>query len=278
MKARIFWIPYSIIISIVLISSLYLCKITMFDVIHQSSNNYGDIWVYEDILRQNRYLSFAPPNRGYEQSGMIINNPDYIKHDYTKLMLSALYINKNPSKILLIGFGAGSLARAINNLLPDSELDIVEINPALPQIAVDYFQYYGNRNTNIYIADGVEFIKNHGEYDMIFIDAFDEKYIPKEFLSQGFMKNLKKALNSNGIVSMNSFVNNQYEQLEDILFNKTFDSFINLQTAKDYGNRIRLAIHSKFKPQIKQVKENAEYWKEKFAKLNIEDKFLLSRF
>ena len=61
-------------------------------------------------------------------------------------------IKENPEKILMIGLGGATVAKALNILVPNARLDIVEINPAIPPIVADYFEFGETHKNHIFVA------------------------------------------------------------------------------------------------------------------------------
>ena len=45
------------------------------------------------------------------------------------MMLGALLLNPDPHSILIIGLGGGTLPRTLEKLLPQADIDVVEIDP-----------------------------------------------------------------------------------------------------------------------------------------------------
>ena len=58
----------------------------------------------------------------------------------------------------MIGLGGATVAKALNILVPNARLDIVEINPAIPPIVADYFEFGETHKNHIFLADGLEFV------------------------------------------------------------------------------------------------------------------------
>lgn len=50
-------------------------------------------------------------------------------------MMGALYLKPAPSKVLVIGLGGGTLPSALFRALPETDFDIVEIDPAVVRVA-----------------------------------------------------------------------------------------------------------------------------------------------
>lgn len=190
------------------------------------------------IVTQNSEFTYIVSNTNGNyciHSSMNNKNPYETSNNYEYYMLSGLLIKNQPENYLLIGFGGGYTAKLLLKLLPNINLDIVEYSDEMIHVGKKYFNFISSPNTNIYINDGVEYIKNLREkkYDIISIDAFNgDGYIPENFLTDSFFNKIKEHLTENGLLIINSI-------LESItvknLLEKIFDYFICITIA---GNKI----------------------------------------
>ena len=224
-------------------------------IIYQAENEFGPLWVDED--NNVRILTFVP-DFGVYQSIIRLDQPLIVQLDYIKFLLSGLFLNKAPDRILLLGLGGGTAARALNLVLPSSKLDIVEINPLIPQVAERFFLFKPNSNTKITVADGYSFVLNSvdSRYDLIILDAFDRDYIPAPFLTDKFVKNVKRILKKDGVVAVNTFLDSEFAETESRIYSEGFKSFFELT-----NNVSRVIIAKKGAlPSLSQVKEKASNW------------------
>ncbi len=260
------------IVLIVLIS-YHLPVTASSSIIYHTANNYGSKWVYE--TNNERCLSFLKPPSNIVQSCMKLGNPNLLVFDYSKMMLATLYLKPNPQKILIIGLGGGILPNALIKLLPSTQIDIVEVDKEVAAIAANYFLFKPTGNVKVFIEDGLEFVQKAKaeSYDLIFIDAFTEDYVPSSFLTLDFASNIKRILTKTGIVSVNGFgKKNKYYQLESELYKKTFNSTTNLTS----NNRVIIASNDPF-PSSSQIAQKAETWKTAFKEIGINTNWLLKK-
>ena len=122
--------------------------------------------------------------------------------------MSALIFSREPGSVLLIGLGGCSLVNFLLKALPSSLLDIVEIRQQVIDLSQEYFYLPAdNPNLRIYHAAGGEFIQHQGEhsksYDMIIVDAFDEKGPAASLLEKDFLFACRMRLNENGVFVIN---------------------------------------------------------------------------
>jgi spermidine synthase len=161
-------------------------------------------------------------------------------------------------------------------LLPSTQIDIVEVDKEVAAIAENYFLFKPTANVKVFIEDGLEFVQKAKaeSYDLIFIDAFTEDYVPSSFLTLDFASNVKRILTKTGIVSVNGFgKKNKYYQLETELYKKTFTNIINLTST----NRVIIATNEQL-PSSDQITQQANKWKAAFEEIGINTNWLRKKF
>ncbi len=122
---------------------------------------------------------------------------------------------KNVSEVniknsLYIGLGSGLGPKCIKDLYPSSEIDIVEINPDLIQMAREYgsedLKLLLSEN-NVFINDGRRFLsKTKDKYDLIQIGVFNAWCSGcGNLFTQDFFKLISTKLSYNGIATFNAY-------------------------------------------------------------------------
>lgn len=99
-----------------------------------------------------------------------------------------------PKSVLLLGLAGGSNARLINKYFPSAHITAVEIDPLMIDIGNKYFSLNKVKNMQIVIGDALNFanqMKPRESYDLILVDCFEGKYIPKKLEDLDFLKKLK---------------------------------------------------------------------------------------
>src|SRR5262245_56302359 len=86
--------------------------------LHQERSLYRNIFVVQ--TGDERCMLFRFPRRGGRQSCRLMHDPDKFVFSVSQLMLSGLYLNPNPKRILMIGEGGGTVVTALQNMLPDT--------------------------------------------------------------------------------------------------------------------------------------------------------------
>ena len=240
----------------------------------KEESNFGPVWVFEKTGQ--RCMTFIEPPTPIVQSCALTQNPKIVLHGYIKLFLSTLFFNDNPQRILVIGLGGASVHKALNILLPRTQIDTVEINDVLPKIVDQYFGYKEDYRNKIFIEDGAIFAKESAAniYDIVLIDAFNADYIPPQFLTDEFMQDIKKILTPNGVVAINTFTVSKTYELESDLFKRNFGKYYNLIFNK---SRIMIAAKNNL-PDLSEIASNSILWRYRFVEVGVDQKGLLGLY
>jgi spermidine synthase len=137
------------------------------------------------------------------QSGMTLDSKSELLFDYNERFME-IARGLKPSNLLLIGGGGFTLPRALISEFPKLNLDIVEIDKQLLEIAKRFFKFEPSTSTHIYIGDGRQFIDSVDQtYEMIVLDVFIEADIPNQFKTAAAAASLKRCLDNNGVAAFN---------------------------------------------------------------------------
>lgn len=117
------------------------------------------------------------------QSAQYVGQPDVLAVGYTqrfKEVTDALL----PDAMLVIGGGAYTFPFAVARAYPDTEVQVVEIDPALTGLAREYFGLTELSNLSIAHQDGRVFLnRDTGAYDLVFMDAFSSLTPPYQLMT-----------------------------------------------------------------------------------------------
>jgi predicted O-methyltransferase YrrM len=171
--------------------------------IYEFDSNYSHYQIWDLIYDNRPARVLYTGQKQTAQSGVAMDdNPDLL-FDYNQRLIE-LITGMKPLKILLIGGGTLTLPSAVNKIMPQIRIDVVEIDESLKHIATKYFGYKENINTKIIDSDGLSYLKkSNSSYDFIIIDAFTQAVTPLEFSSPQAAKLIKKHLTPNGLVLTN---------------------------------------------------------------------------
>lgn len=208
--------------------------------LHSERSLYREVLVYEQDGQ--RCMCFTRHCRIGRQSCMDMRQPDFITLNYPRMMLGALFLKPQPRSILIVGLGGGTLPRALSKLLPQTSIDVVEIDPAVTRVAQRFFDFKAGPHTRVIEADGRVYVKRaireRLQYDLIMLDAFDHEYIPEHLLTQEFLREVKTLLAPGGVLAANTFSSSRLYDHESTTYAAVFGTFFNLKQS----NRVIFAL------------------------------------
>jgi len=208
--------------------------------LHSERSLYREVMVYEQDGQ--RCMCFTRNCRIGRQSCMDMRQPDVITLNYTRMMLGALFLKPRPRSILIVGLGGGTLPRALNQLLPQASIDVVEIDPAVTRVAKRFFDFKAGPRVQVIEVDGRVYVKRaireRRQYDLIMLDAFDHEYIPEHLLTQEFLREVKTLLAPDGVLAANTFSSSRLYDHESTTYASVFGTFFNLKQ----NNRVIFAM------------------------------------
>ncbi len=138
------------------------------------------------------------------QSGVNLAHPDRSLVGYDEALLASLAFRPGIRRVCVIGLGGGSFSRAFARMRPGAEIDTVEIDPVVRDIALEYFLYRESERVRTVIADGRVFLARPGRaYDLIVLDAFNSTGVPFHLTTREFFETLRRRLSPDGMFAAN---------------------------------------------------------------------------
>ncbi|MBD3671856.1 MAG: hypothetical protein HUJ29_13885 [Gammaproteobacteria bacterium] len=169
--------------------------------IYSITDDLGPVQVYENqVLRS---LHFGTRAR---QSAMYPNKPYLLPLSYSRYMLAPLLFIPRVRRVLILGFGAGSLFQYMNyHFKPELDIVTVELRQAVIDVARDYFhlQEY-EQDLEINVMPAMEYLEQeHAPFDLVFVDIYNDKGADQTLLEQRFFTQLLRHVNEHGMISVN---------------------------------------------------------------------------
>lgn len=126
-------------------------------------------------------------------------------HGYWDQALLAPYFGSghSPSRVALVGLAGGTVARQFTAIDGPIPIDGVEIDPRIVDVGRRYFDMQ-EPNLHVIVADGRYWMATSaGRYDVIFVDAYRQPYIPWYLTTREFFESARAHLQSGGVVAIN---------------------------------------------------------------------------
>jgi spermidine synthase len=138
------------------------------------------------------------------QSSMNLMQPDALVLAYSRTMMGFLLFNPAPSRIAMIGLGGGSLAKFCYRHLPQTAMDVVEINPHVVALRDAFLVPQDDNRFKVILGDGAAFVRQAPHrYDVLLLDGFDLRGLPASLSSKRFFEHCRAALQPGGILVAN---------------------------------------------------------------------------
>ena len=209
------------------------------EVIHEEKSLYRDINVVQTGDR--RCLIFNVHRGDRNQTCLNVSNRDELIFSYTKMSFAGLLLTPQPKKILIAGLGGGTLPLAFNDLFPDAQIDVVEVDQAVVNVAKEFFFFEEDANMSVAVNDARVFVKRAGilgeKYDYIILDAFGGDYIPEHLLTQEFLEEVKQIMTKDAVLVANTFSTSRFYDHESVTYQRVFGEFFNFKLPAS-GNRM----------------------------------------
>ncbi|XP_055353707.1 eEF1A lysine and N-terminal methyltransferase-like isoform X2 [Paramacrobiotus metropolitanus] len=244
------------------------------------------------VIQTEVRLKKVPPNNA-NKTGVEFNR-DYLPSDYQRCIIASLINHKKlrdgqKIKILLIGLGGGSLTSFMHQNFPTAVIEAVEIDPAMVQIAIEFFGLIIDERCGAHVGDGIPYLKEAAQrddrYDAIIIDADTKdsrlplRCPPAAFLNQEMLRTMRGLVNPDGMVIINILT--RKAEIADAVKNGILNVFGNVVYTlglDDELNSTAVALHPSYfvpGPDDKldgeykmRSKDALEYWKEGLREFN----------
>ena len=219
-----------------------LAPLASAEVVHRERSLYQTILV----VKQGRTLclQFSLRRAQRNQSCLDERRPERMVLDYTRMMMAALLFGPAPQRILMVGLGGGTLPMALTAIYPQAQLDAVEIDPAVVQVAKRHFGFTESERLKVHVEDARVFTRRAvaagRSYDLIMLDAFGADYIPEHLMTREYLADTRALLTGNGALAANTFAISQLYDHESATYFDVFGPFFNLKLPSS-GNRVILA-------------------------------------
>ena len=229
-------------LAVALLGLALLVPLASAEVVHRERSLYQTILV----VKQGRTLclQFSLRRAQRNQSCLDVRRPQRMVLAYTQMMMAALLFGPPPQRILVVGLGGGTLPTALGEIYPDAEQDIVEIDPAVVNVAQRHFGFTPSAGLKVHVEDARVFTRRAlaagNTYDLIMLDAFGADYIPEHLMTREYLADTKALLADDGALAANTFAVSDLYDHESATYFDVFGPFFNLKLPSS-GNRVILA-------------------------------------
>jgi spermidine synthase len=177
-------------------------------VVAEVQDQFGLIRVLE--IGEYRFLEFGA---AIEQSCTFVADPCWLEYDYTRAMLLGALCHAHPETALFLGLGAGTLTQACLKFLPLDDVEVIELRPDVPRLAMEHLGLVDDERLTIRIGDALELLDSAESADLIFLDLYTDQGPGAGHLAWRFLENCQKQLNPGGWLIINQWATNDGKPL-----------------------------------------------------------------
>ena len=169
---------------------------------------YGSVRIYNG-LKNGDNVRFLNIDGGFESATFTDEGKEYeLVFEYTKYYDKMFDANIDINDVLLIWWGWYSFPKYYISHYPDKNMDVVEIDPKITEVARKYFyldklindfNLKDSKRLNLINEDGRTYLNNNEKkYDAILNDAFSGDNPAKTLTTIENIRNIRKSLKENG--------------------------------------------------------------------------------
>lgn len=166
-----------------------------------------------------RFLEFG---EAVEQSCVFTADPSWLEYDYTRAMLVGALCHEAPESALFLGLGAGTLTQACMKFLPLDDVEVVELRPDVPRLAMEYLGLDDDPRLTVRIGDALELLPTTETADLIFVDLYTDTGPGVGHLAWRFLEDCQKRLNPGGWLVINQWASDDGRPLGAALLRGLF--------------------------------------------------------
>ncbi len=167
-------------------------------IIFEKDTVYHRIRVAEDNCY--RWLHFDRSRQG----GMFRTDARESPLRYPDYFLLAWLFNPSIKRVLVVGMGSGSVPKRLLSDFPGVQVDSVELDPVVVEVAKRYFELPDSPRHRIFVQDGRQYVRrSETTYDLIVMDAYFAEGVPFHLVTREFFQQVKAKLAPGGIVGAN---------------------------------------------------------------------------
>lgn len=212
------------------------------EIIHEERSLYRNILVSEEGSM--RCLMFSLRGLDGPQTCIDLAEPDRLVFLNSQMLFAGLLLHPEPERMLLLGMGGGAIPRTWSRMMPDTEQDLVELDPAVVEVAETLLGFEPTDRMHVHVGDARVFVKRQllreVRYDYVILDAYGEEYIPPHLLTREFLEEVRSLLTEDGVLVANTHVGTGITDHESATYRAVFETVAELRV-RDSGNRILVA-------------------------------------
>ncbi len=179
--------------------------------------------------------------------GNMVQSGGLVRKIWEKAIARLKKKGKKVAQVLILGLGCGDCAFEVQKYYPRAKMTGVEIDKHVVDMAKCYFNLATVKNLKIAIEDAAKYVnrlakrKRLKKFDLIIVDIYLGKKMPKEFRNKQFFERLKKLLRKNGVVAYNHLFFKGYKKEAKKFIKELEPMFSKIELQRSASNLIIFA-------------------------------------
>ncbi len=154
---------------------------------------------------------------------------------YPRWSAMAFVLNPRIERMLLLGLGGGSAAGYLQRRVSHLQVDAVDIDPAVPEVARRYLRFAPRPGDRVIAADARSFLHGSDEHwDFIFCDTYIGLSVPFHLTTVQFLDEVKRHLGPDGVFMLN-LAAGLGDPFSQAMYNTVRDRFQSVYLFRVYG-------------------------------------------
>jgi hypothetical protein len=207
-------------------------------------------YIYPVVIEQgqgsaNPYLEFLLYRNQWQLATEDAIYSDGIRYKPLHIALKNISFNRiqQLTNCLILGAGLGSAVQILHKKYKcKAQYKLVEVDGKILNWAMLLLEQMGIDNITGFENDAYSFMKeDEGNYDLIFVDIFNGRSVPNNFIQKEFLENSRNKLIPKGMWVMNYILDDQAEWNE--LVSNATETFKGLEIYSKNLNRLLVYNH-----------------------------------
>ena len=193
-------------VAVIAVSTVLTFRYDWFESGCDEESNYFCIKVREREIQGHRVRTLTLDQLLH--SYVALDDPTFLVYGYEKITADFVALQDHRGdgpNVLFIGGGGYTMPRLIEVRYPDWNVEVIEIDPEVTEVAHAYFALPRNTTISTYNVDARMKANDlaDGDYDMVVGDAFNDFSVPYQLTTHEFNQRVKELLKPEGIYIVN---------------------------------------------------------------------------
>ncbi len=250
---------------VVVVAAGYWCAPSRAEVLIETESLYHHIIVEAD--GSVRRLLFRRRGEDHSESAVDLDAPLRPQMRYTELMFSGLLFCPEPTDVLIVGLGGGTLSRMLAHYYPKANVVTVELDPKVYELAKAHFGFAETERGKVVVRDGRVYVKRAlrkpaRRFDLILLDAYRGGFIPFHLTTKECFEECKRLLKPAGLVVSNMRTDFETYGYQRRTMAKVFETCVAFGTN---GNTVVCGLGGKTKVSTSELKRRARALQKRHA-------------